>query len=380
MANKPIRISILADAGQALKEVTKFSETVDSETKRVVTSLGDSKLQGNFGKVQEGFDVLDTRAMGFRDTITGVQDSMTAFKLLTTSTAEAKERLAEAEAKYGENSKEAKAAQEALNETQKTMGDKLLMLGMGVGDLASGFANFIVPMAAMGVGLKGLTLSQIGLNTAMFANPIFLVIAAIVALVAVFIIAYKKSETFRNLVNGLWGTIKRVFSAIPGFVRGAISGASKLLLAWPKFIIGIYAKAGSWLVGAGRNIVQGLWNGISSLAGWIRDKVSGLADWLPGWVKSRLGIASPSRVFRVLGRFTAEGFGEGFAQRAQVERGRVQRSFDRVTSVGLVQRRGAGGQGAGIGLDVAATADPVLRAIIRELQKATRVNGELGVA
>lgn len=380
MSNKPIRISILADAGQALKEVTKFSETVDSETKRVVTSLGDSKLQGNFGKVQEGFDVLDTRAMGFRDTITGVQDSMTAFKSLTTSTAEAKERLAEAEAKYGENSKEAKAAQEALIETQKTMGDKLLMLGMGVGDLASGFANFVVPMAAMGVGLKGLTLSQIGLNTAMFANPIFLVIAAIVALVAVFIIAYKKSETFRNLVNGLWGTIKRVFSAIPGFVRGAISVASKLLLAWPKFIIGIYAKAGSWLVGAGRNIVQGLWNGISSLAGWIRDKVSGLADWLPGWVKSRLGIASPSRVFRVLGRFTAEGFGEGFAQRAQVERGRVQRSFDRVTSVGLVQRSGAGGQGAGIGLDVAATADPVLRAIIRELQKATRVNGELGVA
>lgn len=380
MANKPIRISILADAGQALKEVTKFSETVDSETKRVVTSLGDSKLQGNFGKVQEGFDVLDTRAMGFRDTITGVQDSMTAFKSLTTSTAEAQANYNAAVAKYGENSVEAQRAQEALNETQKTMGDKLLMLGMGVGDLASGFANFVVPMAAMGVGLKGLTLSQIGLNTAMFANPIFLVIAAIVALVAVFIIAYKKSETFRNLVNGLWGTIKRVFSAIPGFVKGAISGASKLLLAWPKFIIGIYAKAGSWLVGAGRNIVQGLWNGISSLAGWIRDKVSGLADWLPGWVKSRLGIASPSRVFRVLGRFTAEGFGEGFAQRAQVERGRVQRSFDRVTSVGLVQRRGAGGQGAGIGLDVAATADPVLRAIIRELQKATRVNGELGVA
>lgn len=380
MANKPIRISILADAGQALKEVTKFSETVDSETKRVVTSLGDSKLQGNFGKVQEGFDVLDTRAMGFRDTITGVQDSMTAFKSLTTSTAEAQANYNAAVAKYGENSVEAQRAQEALNETQKTMGDKLLMLGMGVGDLASGFANFVVPMAAMGVGLKGLTLSQIGLNTAMFANPIFLVIAAIVALVAVFIIAYKKSETFRNLVNGLWGTIKRVFSAIPGFVRGAISGASKLLLAWPKFIIGIYAKAGSWLVGAGRNIVQGLWNGISSLAGWIRDKVSGLADWLPGWVKSRLGIASPSRVFRVLGRFTAEGFGEGFAQRAQVERGRVQRSFDRVTSVGLVQRRGAGGQGAGIGLDIAATADPVLRVIIRELQKATRVNGELGVA
>lgn len=380
MANKPIKITILADAGRAYKEISNFGQATEQSTNRVVTGLSDSKLQGGFGRVQEGFDQLDQKAMGFRDTVTGVQDSLRAYNALTTSSTEAKEKLAEAEAKYGKNSDEALRAQEALADTQLNMYDKLLLVGNGVGDLASGFVNLLIPMAAMGASIPGITTAFKALNLTMFTNPVFLVVAAIVALVAVFVIAYKKSETFRNIVNGLWGTIKRVFSAIPGFVKGAISGASKLLLAWPKFIIGIYAKAGSWLVGAGKAIVQGLWNGISSLAGWIRDKVAGLADWLPGWVKSRLGIQSPSRVFKVLGQYTAEGFGEGFAQRAAVERGRVRRSFDGIADVRTINRGAPGAQSAGLDLNAASTGDPVLRAIIRELQKAARVNGSLGVA
>ena len=83
MAGQSIKISILADVADAVKSVTKFSDVVDTETKRVVTGLGDSKMTGGFGKMQEGFDVADTRAMGFRDTITGVQDSMTGWQMVT---------------------------------------------------------------------------------------------------------------------------------------------------------------------------------------------------------------------------------------------------------------------------------------------------------
>lgn len=380
MANKPIKITILADAGKAIKDITKFSETVDENTNRVVTGLGDSKLQGSFGKMQEGFDVLDTRAMGFRDTITGVQDTMSAYQALTTSTADAQKAYNDAVAKYGEGSVEAQRAQEALNRSQATMGDKLFLLGTGVGDLASGFANFLIPMGAMATSLPALTTGFKALNLTMFANPIFLVIAAVIALVAVFVIAYKKSETFRNIVNGLWGTIKRVFSAIPGFVKGAISGASRLLLAWPKFILGIYAKAGSWLVSAGKNVVQGFWNGIQSLGGWIRDKITGFFSAQVDSVKRFLHIGSPSRLFHKFGRWTAEGYGGGVETQARVENGRVQRAFARITTVGTITRGAPGSQSSALAIDAAAVGDPVLRAIIRELQKATRVQGSLGVA
>lgn len=85
------------------------------------------------------------------------------------------------------------------------------------GDIAGGFT------ATLGPALEGITgkigkLSfvtkvqtgaQMALNAVMNANPIFLVVTAIAALTAGFIIAYKKSETFRNIVNGAMDSVKR---------------------------------------------------------------------------------------------------------------------------------------------------------------------------
>lgn len=356
MANKPIKISIVADANTASGTLNKFATDAEQSAGRVGASLdgaatrvrrsGDDMSSGT-DKAVEGFDRAEQRAMGFRDTLTGVEDTGKGFAMLA----------------------------------KGDMAGGLLTLGMGVGDLASGFANFLIPAMAKGIGwVKNLTVVQRLLNITMLSNPVFLVVAAIAVLIGIFIIAYKRSETFRNIVNGLWGTIKRVFSAIPGFVSSAISRMMGFLGSLPGRIRGVFSAAGSWLSNAGRSIVQGLWNGISSLAGWIRDKVSGLAGWLPGWVKSRLGIASPSRVLKVLGRWTAQGYGDGVEERARVERGRVQRSFDRITSVGLVKRGAPGANAAPLELDAASVGDPVLREIVKQLQKMTRVNGALGVA
>lgn len=52
------------------------------------------------------------------------------------------------------------------------------------------------------------------------------------------------------------------------------------------------------LVNAGRNLVQGLWNGISSLGGWLWSRVKQFVyDNTVGAVKNVLGIGSPSKVF-----------------------------------------------------------------------------------
>ena len=52
------------------------------------------------------------------------------------------------------------------------------------------------------------TAAQKGLNVALTANPIGIVVMAIAALIAIFVVVYKKSDTFRNAVNNLWQTIK----------------------------------------------------------------------------------------------------------------------------------------------------------------------------
>lgn len=57
------------------------------------------------------------------------------------------------------------------------------------------------------------------LNAAMTANPIGLVVVAIAALVVGLVIAYKKSETFRNIVNGAFHSVQKVVGAVVGFVK-----------------------------------------------------------------------------------------------------------------------------------------------------------------
>lgn len=57
------------------------------------------------------------------------------------------------------------------------------------------------------------------LNAVMMANPIGLIIAAVAALVAGFVILWKKCEGFRNFWINMWNGIKKVFSTVVNFVK-----------------------------------------------------------------------------------------------------------------------------------------------------------------
>ena len=63
----------------------------------------------------------------------------------------------------------------------------------------------------------------------------------------------------------------------------------------------------------GKDIIKGVWDGISSMGSWLWDQVSGLFDGLVGGVMDFLGIASPSKVFAGIGENMAAGLGKGFA-------------------------------------------------------------------
>ncbi|MEC1786090.1 tape measure protein [Schinkia azotoformans] len=74
--------------------------------------------------------------------------------------------------------------------------------------LAGVLGGFMAYQTVVGV-INAVQMAQAGLNLVMSMNPIGLVIAAIVALVAAFVVAYKKSETFRDIVNGVWDALKK---------------------------------------------------------------------------------------------------------------------------------------------------------------------------
>lgn len=99
----------------------------------------------------------------------------------------------------------------------------------GVAAIGAAFAAWKVVgiVTAVTTALKGLTVAEAAaavkaklLNVVMAANPIGLVVAAIAALVAGFVVLWKKSEKFRNFWKGLWENIKSVVKPVIDFIKG----------------------------------------------------------------------------------------------------------------------------------------------------------------
>lgn len=170
-----------------------------------------------------------------------------------------------------------------------------------VGGLAAGIVVLKGVIVAWEVATKVFTAAQWLLNTALSANPIGLVVIAVAALIAGFVLAYNKVDWFRNGVDAAWAGIKKAFSIGVEFVKGLWDGLLGALDMAKRFF------------GIGADIVTGVKNGIASawegLKNWFGNKVAGLVDG----VKNLLGIASPSKVFKNIGVNIVDGFAQGVA-------------------------------------------------------------------
>ena len=120
---------------------------------------------------------------------------------------------------------------------------------------------------------------------------------------------------FSSVWNGIKAILRTSMNAVKSVVSAGISKVTSTVKKMPETIRNFFSGAGSWLVNAGKNIIQGLWNGISDAASWLWDKISGLGDGIINAAKRALGIKSPSRRFaEEVGKFIPAGVGMGIAQ------------------------------------------------------------------
>ena len=71
----------------------------------------------------------------------------------------------------------------------------------------------------------------------------------------------------------------------------------------------------SKMVSIGSDIVKGVWNGITGMGTWLKNKISGFFGGIVDGAKKALGIHSPSRVMRdQVGKYIAEGVGVGIEE------------------------------------------------------------------
>lgn len=94
--------------------------------------------------------------------------------------------------------------------------------------------------AAQAAATGAATAAQTGLNTAMALNPIGLIVVAIGALVAAFVIAYKKVEGFRVVVNTVVNGVIAYFE----FMANAWVKAINVVISGINALTGVFRKVG----------------------------------------------------------------------------------------------------------------------------------------
>ena len=125
---------------------------------------------------------------------------------------------------------------------------KIIAAVAAIGPMLIVTGKAIIFFSKLRSAIIALRTAQIGLNLAMIANPIGLIVVAIAALVAGLVIAYRRSETFRNIVDQIARVARQVLGQAIAFVRQKID-------EWGPSISRAYSKAQPILRVLGR-IVQ----------------------------------------------------------------------------------------------------------------------------
>jgi hypothetical protein len=125
-----------------------------------------------------------------------------------------------------------------------------------------GVLGAVMVVTKVVTALKAMRVAVVAVNVAMRANPIGLVITALTLLGVGLVAAYKKSETFRRIVDGAFSAVKSAAKAVAGAVTDAIG--------WVKTA---FENAVKWVRGAIRDIRQA----ISSAKGAIGDAARAVA-------------------------------------------------------------------------------------------------------
>lgn len=216
--------------------------------------------------------------------------------------------------------------------------------GLIAWNVASMISGVVTSIQAFQKANEGATIAQWAMNAAQAANPIGAIIALIVALVAGIVILWNTNEGFRNAVTKIFGDIVKTIS-------GAVDNIVKFFTVT---IPGTLGRVGDWFKDIGSNIVKGVWDGITGMATWISDKVSGFFGGIVDGVKNFLGIKSPSRVFAGIGEYMAQGLGIGFADEMKSVnkdiQGAIPTSFGGSISAGVIGAPGTVATGSNVNL------------------------------
>lgn len=153
---------------------------------------------------------------------------------------------------------------------------------------AAGTKAMTAIQAAWAAVTKGVTAGQWLLNAAMTANPIGLIIAAVVALVAAFVLLWNNCEGFRSFFIGMWKAIQTAIGAVATW----FSAVWTAIVNWFR---SVWTAVSNWF--------KLQWTAIKLavqiVVNWFRSAWQAIANWFKGiWSTMRLAVQLVVNWFR----------------------------------------------------------------------------------
>ena len=119
----------------------------------------------------------------------------------------------------------------------------------------------------------------------------------------------------KEYFSGLWDSIKEKAVNAWNSIKEAISNAWNNTINWVKEkateMVNFFKDLPGEMLSIGKNIIDGLFNGLKSAWGKITSWIEEKANWIKDKFKSILGIHSPSREFMKIGMYVDEGLVKG---------------------------------------------------------------------
>ena len=176
----------------------------------------------------------------------------------------------------------------AFDETKEAVGaallpaiEKILPVLQAFGDWASKHPGIFLAIAgAVGVLAASVVVANVAMSL-LALNPvgiaIIAIVGAIVALTVGLVVLYKKSETFRDIVNGAFEAVKETISRVVDFLKGPVMAAWDIIRGAFEVIKGIITGDFS-----------AAWEGLKTMIGGVVDYIKSTLIALPMLL---LGIA-----------------------------------------------------------------------------------------
>ena len=144
----------------------------------------------------------------------------------------------------------------ALDETKESIGASLMPVVEAILPILQKFSDWAQKnpevFTIIGVAIGGIAIAILAINTAMALNPIGLIVIGIGLLITAVGIAYKKFETFRTIVDDVFGAIKWWISNVTlpifnGLLSAAVAVFNGIAAVWNNTVGKLHFTIPSWV-------------------------------------------------------------------------------------------------------------------------------------